>query len=70
MLNAITEFEDVSGNPSWCNQYGLRYKAMHEIRLLRKQLTENVNSILAQDSKIRFSFKLPKVLIFFMFLCK
>ena len=61
MLNAIIEFEEMCGSVPWCKQHGLRYKAMQEIRLLRKQLTDNVNSILPQDSKIKFSLKLRKI---------
>ncbi|ELU07825.1 hypothetical protein CAPTEDRAFT_170843 [Capitella teleta] len=51
LLKAIgaSEFEGLT--PAFCEKYGLRFKAMVEIRKLRAQLTNTVNSVLA-DAEI------------------
>ncbi|XP_022086276.1 probable ATP-dependent RNA helicase DHX37 isoform X2 [Acanthaster planci] len=45
MLGAVGATEFAGCTPSFCAAHGLRYKAMVEIRRLRRQLTNAVNSV-------------------------
>lgn len=43
LLKAVTAFESLNGSTECCLKLGLRFKAMTEIRKLRKQLTGEIN---------------------------
>lgn len=45
ILRAVGAFEYEGGSEQFCQKSGLRFKAMKEIRKLRKQLTSEVNLI-------------------------
>ncbi|XP_076059076.1 putative ATP-dependent RNA helicase kurz isoform X2 [Oratosquilla oratoria] len=46
LLCAVGAAEYQGGTRSWCEQNGLRYKAICEIRKLRRQLTNEINLVL------------------------
>jgi len=45
LLRAVGAFEFDGGSPESCLKFGLRFKAMQEIRKLRKQLSTDINLI-------------------------
>jgi len=45
LLRAVGAFEFDGGSPESCLKFGLRFKAMQEIRKLRKQLSTEINLI-------------------------
>lgn len=52
LLRAVGAFEYAGGTEEFCLKSGLRYKAMTEIRKLRKQLTSEVNLLVSEGQEV------------------
>lgn len=52
LLRAVGAFEYSGGTPEFCLKTGLRFKAMNEIRKLRKQLTSEVNLMVSEGEEV------------------
>lgn len=52
LLRAVGAFEYEGGTPAFCEKAGLRFKAMQEIRKLRKQLTSEVNMMVDEANEL------------------
>ncbi|XP_053375009.1 probable ATP-dependent RNA helicase DHX37 isoform X2 [Mercenaria mercenaria] len=50
MLKAVGSSEYEGGSASFCEAHGLRHKAMREVRKLRAQLTNSVNTVIPDAS--------------------
>jgi len=48
LIRAVGAAEYGGGTQEFCDRYALRYKAMTEIRKLRRQLTNEVNMVKAK----------------------
>lgn len=60
LIKAVEAFENDGGSPEFCYKMGLRYKAMVEMRKLRKQLTNNINVLLSREKEIPLNPKLQR----------
>ncbi|KAL5017532.1 hypothetical protein ScPMuIL_007121 [Solemya velum] len=47
LLKAVGAFEYEGGRPEFCEKHGIRHKAMKEVRKLRAQLTNTVNTVMS-----------------------
>jgi ATP-dependent RNA helicase DHX37/DHR1 len=52
ILRAVGAFEYAGGTSEFCLKTGLRFKAMQEIRKLRRQLTSEVNLLVSQGQEV------------------
>ncbi len=59
LLRSVGAFEYDGGSPETCDKFGLRHKAMLEIRQLRKQLTSDINLISGVEILINPQMKPP-----------
>lgn len=51
LIRAVAAFEHSGGTPEFCLSSGLRFKAMSEIRKLRRQLTSEVNLMVSDKGQ-------------------
>lgn len=52
LMKAVIGYEKEEGSFEYCRRSGLRHKAMVEIRKLRRQLTQHINSFLPENEQV------------------